>query len=107
MKIIYNNIIPFPGYKCINIFGILFARKGAVIDDVVINHESIHSKQMKELLWIFFYFLYVFEFIVYLVKLRDWHKAYKNISFEMEAYDNEEYLNYLLERKPYAWFKYW
>lgn len=59
-----------------------FARKGAVIDDVVINHESIHSKQMKELLWIFFYFLYVFEFIVHLVKLKDWHKAYKNISLK-------------------------
>jgi hypothetical protein len=32
MKIIYNKIIPFPGYKAINLFGILFARKNAKID---------------------------------------------------------------------------
>ena len=24
MKIIYNNIIPFPGFKAINLFGVLF-----------------------------------------------------------------------------------
>lgn len=27
MKIIYNDIIPFKGYKAINLFGIVFARK--------------------------------------------------------------------------------
>lgn len=43
MKIIYNNIIPFKSYKCINLFGILFARKGVRIDDRTINHESIHT----------------------------------------------------------------
>lgn len=29
MKIIYNDIIPFKGYKAINLFGIVFARKSA------------------------------------------------------------------------------
>lgn len=27
MKIIYNNIIPFPGFAAINLFGVIFARK--------------------------------------------------------------------------------
>ena len=31
MKVIYNNIIPFPNYQCMNLFGILFARKNAKI----------------------------------------------------------------------------
>lgn len=107
MKIIYNNIIPFPGYKCINLFGILFARKGANIDQVTITHEEIHTKQMKELLYIFFYFLYVFEFIVSFIKIKKWKEAYQEISFEKEAYTYEEYPNYPELRVPYAWFKYW
>lgn len=44
MKIIYNNILPFKGFKCVNLFGILFARKGANITQITVNHESIHSQ---------------------------------------------------------------
>jgi hypothetical protein len=33
-------------------------------------------------------------------------KAYKNISFEQEAYHNDENMDYLKTRKPYAWWKY-
>ena len=29
MKIIYNNIIPFKGFKAMNLFGVLFVRKDA------------------------------------------------------------------------------
>jgi hypothetical protein len=29
MKVIYNNIIPFKGYKAINLLGLVFVRKGA------------------------------------------------------------------------------
>lgn len=103
MKIIYNNIIPFPGYKAINLFGILFARKGSNIDDVTINHESIHTEQMKEMLYIFFYIWYIIEWIIRLFKKGN---AYRNISFEQEAYDNENNLDYLKTRKHYGWFKY-
>lgn len=42
MKVIYNNIIPFPNYQCMNLFGILFARKNAKLSDSTLNHESIH-----------------------------------------------------------------
>lgn len=103
MKVIYNNIIPFPGYKAINLFGILFARKGSNIDDVTINHESIHTEQMKEMLYIFFYIWYIIEWIIRLFKKGN---AYRNISFEQEAYDNENNLDYLKTRKHYGWFKY-
>ena len=40
MKIIRNNIIPFPGFKAINLFGVLFVKNNAKIDDVTINHED-------------------------------------------------------------------
>lgn len=33
MRIIRNKIIPFPGYKAINLFGALFVRGNAKIDE--------------------------------------------------------------------------
>ena len=49
MKIIINNILPPKGFKCINLFGILFCRKQ--LNKIDINHETIHTKQMQELLY--------------------------------------------------------
>ena len=103
MKIIYNNIVPFPGYKAINLFGILFVREGAKISEQDLNHESIHTAQMKEMLYIFFYIWYVLEWVIRLFMKGN---AYRNISFEREAYDNENNLKYLDERDNFSWCKY-
>lgn len=107
MKIIYNKYIPFSGFKAMNLFGILFVRKGATIDEKTLNHERIHTAQMRELLFVLFYVFYLFEYIVRLFQYRfDSDKAYRNISFEREAYANERYLIYLDERKFFAFLKY-
>ena len=37
---------------------------------------------------------------------RDTKLAYKNISFEREAYQNQYNLDYLNNRKHYSWFSY-
>ena len=103
MKVIFNNIIPFPGFKAINLFGILFARKGSKIDNRTINHESIHTAQMKEMLYILFYIWYIIEWIIRLFMRGN---AYRNISFEREAYGNEHNMNYLNERNKFNWLKY-
>ena len=103
MKVVYNNLIPFKGYKAINLFGIVFARKGAVLTGKDLNHEAIHTSQMKEMLYLFFYVWYVVEWIV---RLFGSGNAYRNISFEQEAYDNDDDLQYLSTRKPYCWTKY-
>ena len=111
MKIIRNNIIPFPGFAAINLFGILFVRKNATITDNMIRHESIHTEQMKEMLYIFFYLWYVIEWFIKLFKYGDGSKsngnsAYRNISFEREAYANEDDVTYLERRKRFAWWNY-
>lgn len=103
MKIIYNNLIPFKGFAAINLLGILFVRKGVKVSEEMINHEAIHTAQMKEMLYIFFYLWYVIEWIVRLFKNGD---AYRNISFEKEAYANENNKNYLAERKMYNWINF-
>lgn len=86
MKIIYNNIIPFKGFIAINLFGVLFVRKDAVISEQTINHEKIHTAQMKEMLYIFFYLWYIIE---WLIRLFMKGNAYRNISFEKEAYNHD------------------
>lgn len=102
MKIIYNSIIPFPGFLAINLFGILFVRKGGKVSDIVLNHEEIHTAQMKELGYIGFYLIYIIE---WLVRLFMSGNAYRNISFEKEAYANERNLEYLDSRKHYAMWR--
>ena len=106
MKIIRNKYIPFKGYRAINLFGILFVRNDKEINEYVINHETIHTEQMKYMLYIFFYIWYVIEWLIKLFVYLNGSEAYKNISFEREAYENQRNLAYPRWRKPYAWFKY-
>ena len=103
MKIIRNKYIPFQGYKAINLFGILFVRGNARISERTIRHEAIHTAQMKEMLYVFFYIWYLIEWVVRLFMEGN---AYRNISFEREAYSNEDDVLYLESRKRFAWIKY-
>ena len=107
MKIIYNNIIPFKGFKAMNLFGVLFVRKDAnsQMTKTDINHESIHSEQYKEMLWIPFLIWYLFEWLIKCIIYLDTKKAYFNISFEREAYQNQHDFEYIKNRKKYSWFK--
>lgn len=73
-------------------------------DGKIINHESIHIKQQEELLVLPFYILYGVEWLIKFAIYRDAKKAYKNISFEREAYDNEKNEDYLKDRVRYNWF---
>ena len=108
MKIIYNNLIPFKGFIAINLFGVLFVRNeykkrfdsGGFT--TTLNHESIHTEQIKELGYIFFYIWY---FIEWLLRL-PFGNSYYNISFEREAYANEKNIKYLQARKHYSFLKY-
>lgn len=106
MKVIYNNLIPFKGFDAMNLFGVVFARNEYKdLDKVVLNHEAIHTAQMKELLYIPFYVLYGIEYLINLIKYRDGDKAYKNISFEREAYRNERQLDYLKGRRHFSQYR--
>ena len=91
----------------ITIFPFIFLRdKKLKNDEVLINHETIHIIQQLELLVVFFYPFYLIEYAIRLIQSRDQHKAYRNISFEREAYANEHNLNYLKKRKFYSFLKY-
>lgn len=102
MKIVRNNIIPFPGYKAINLFGVIFARKNARLYDITFNHEAIHTAQMKELLYIPFYLIYGIEYLIRLITTFSTKQAYRENSFEREAYREQGNREYLQQRKHYA-----
>lgn len=104
MKIIYNDIIPFKGFKCLNFFGLLFVRNDtSPLNSVDISHEAIHTKQMMEMLYIFFYIWYGIEYLIRYFQYPTAHQAYRNISFEREAYYNQWNENYIKERKHFVW----
>lgn len=104
MRIIYNNIILFKGFKCINLFGVLFARKGAYIGEKTLNHEAIHTAQMKEMLYVGFYAWYFIEWLIELFHYGT--TAYHTNTFEREAHSNDENLAYLDTRPAFAWWDY-
>jgi len=106
MKIIRNKFIPFLGYKAINLFGILFVRGDAEIDEITLNHEAIHTAQMKELLYIFFYVFYIIDWLIGLIAYVSFSRAYREICFEKEAYTNERNNDYLKNRKAFVFIKY-
>lgn len=105
MKIIRNRLIPPPGFSYINLFGVLFTRRKRPITPIEERHESIHTRQMQEMLYIFFYLWYIIEWLIKLAIIRDTRKAYRAISFEREAYQNQAIPGYLEERKHYCWLK--
>lgn len=109
MIIIKNRFIPVKGFNAMFFFGILFVRSDSKkgLTYVTLNHESIHAKQCVEMLGVFFYLWYVVEYIIRIPLCDfDTHKAYRNISFEREAYDNQENMEYISERRHFAWLNY-
>ena len=93
-----------------NIIGITLAPFGIYLNDkylldkITINHESIHWEQQMEMLVIFFYLWYIIEWFIRL--FINGKNAYYFLSFENEAYKNDNDLNYLGKRKHFSWLKY-
>ena len=94
MIIIRSRYIPFGHFAAINLLGVLF------VD--LLNHERIHTRQMLEMAILPFYIAYVLE---WLVRLPMRGNAYRNISFEREAFHHECDPDYLSHRRPYAWLR--
>ena len=117
MKVIHNSIIPFSGFSYMNLFGTLFTRlKSLMMKRSTLNHESIHTEQYKDLVYIFFLPLYLLEWIIkipfswFYKQPANYPKvtkvAYRSISTEQEAFYNQYDFDYLKNRKKYTWVKY-
>jgi hypothetical protein len=83
----------------------LFKHGNLKTDSKLIRHEQIHFKQQLELLIVFFYVLYLLHYLINLGRFRNHDKAYFQICFEKEAYQNDHDLEYMKNRKLFSWIK--
>lgn len=104
--IVSKYLIP-KGYIGLTVFPFIIIRdKKRRNFEVLINHEKIHIRQQLELLVFPFFIFYGFEFLIRWIQFKDKKLAYKNISFEREAYINEKDPNYLKQRSFYKFLNY-
>ena len=123
VKLVYSKILPFSGFYCMNLFGYLIRRekyRNTPISQTTLNHETIHTLQSEDFIpnkkdnrfiwflnWIIFYLIYIIEWLFKVIcNIFYWKiRAYRSISFEIEAYDNQNNLGYQETRKRWAWTK--
>ena len=84
-------------------FGI-YIKPDYLKDDQTIRHEMIHARQQLEMLILPFYIWYLVEWLIRLVI--NWKMAYMSVSFEREAYQNDDSPTYWNNRKRFAWLSY-
>lgn len=101
--IVVNKRLLGKGFNGLTIAPFIILRDELLKDDKrLMNHERIHIKQQVEMLWLPFFIWYGIEFLIKRFKFKD---AYRNLSFEREAYSNQYNENYLNNRPWYAWYK--
>ena len=104
MKIVRSRYLPpLRRHVAINLFGVFFVHPNVHVNERLINHERIHTAQLLEMGIIGFYLWYVIEWMVRLMRRGN---AYRQISMEREAYENQRDLDYLAKRRHYAWRHY-
>lgn len=107
MILIVNKYLLSNKFRGISLWPFVIIRdKKDARDLVLLNHERIHLKQQLELFIIPFYGWYLTEFIIRYFQNRDFKRAYRNISFEREAYANENNLKYCILRKRWNFTEY-
>ena len=95
------------GFNGITLWPFIIARKKRLKEDAVfVNHEKIHLRQQAELLVIPFYLWYSLEFVFRIFQYKNKQAAYKNISFEREAYGHEKDPAYLKARPFWGFINY-
>jgi hypothetical protein len=104
--VVIKKLVP-KGYNGITIFPFVFFTHPALLQNkTLINHEKIHIRQQIELLVFPFFIWYFVEFLFKLFLYKNTFLAYKNISFEREAYQNDQNLEYLKSKKFWSFLRY-
>lgn len=104
--IVAKYLIP-KGYRGLTVFPFVIIKyRFDSENQTLINHERIHIRQQLELFILPFFLWYFIEYAVRLLQYRNTNLAYKNISFEREAYANEKHFDYLKNRILFSFLKY-
>ena len=125
MIIIKNTMIPIGDADAMTIWPFIFVIEGSRFNKMDERHERIHGRQQIEMFILgaiiaavlyftgcgwwslipfgLFYEWYCIEWFIRLFINKD---AYKKISFEQEAYENDGDPQYLDARKIFSWVRY-
>lgn len=104
--IVAKYLIP-KGYSGMALFPfILLKEQRDVSNSIMLQHEKIHLRQQLELLILPFFIWYGIEYFIRILQYKNMHLAYRNISFEREAYANESQNNFLQKRRFWNFLKY-
>lgn len=88
------------------LFPFIIVRRETTWDSPLYNHEHIHFRQQLELLVVFWYLLYAFDYVVNRLQGYGHADAYFRIRLEQEAYENQGHPFYLVDRKRFSWWRY-
>lgn len=104
--IVAKYLIP-KGYSGLAVFPFVLVKKAGYKENpILINHEKIHLRQQLELLIVPFFIWYSLEFLLRWYQYKDCYLAYRNLSFEREAYANQSNLEYSKTRKYFSFLNY-
>jgi hypothetical protein len=104
--VVIKYLIP-KGFQGWVIFPFVFLKDRKLKSNAVfMNHERIHLRQQIELLVLPFFLWYGIEYLFRWIHYRNRHQAYMHISFEREAYQNENAFDYLKQRQLFGFVKY-
>jgi|SRR5690606_5634468 len=104
--IVAKYLIP-KGYRGMAVFPFILVKYYKdQVNVVFLNHEKIHLRQQIEMLILPFFVWYIVEFFIRFIQYKNTDLAYRNISFEREAYTNETDLNYLKNRSFFCFLHY-
>jgi hypothetical protein len=107
MILIASKYLVPKGYGAMAVYPFVLVRDSRLkLHQHLLNHERIHLRQQAELLILPFYLWYFVEYMIRLILYRNHQMAYRNISFEREAYSNETNPNYLDNRRFWSFLKY-
>jgi hypothetical protein len=79
-----------------------------ILSEKTKRHETIHYLQYKELWFFGFVFVYLFDYLWAAVLCRKGftRESYLSIRFEQEAWNCDDFEDYISNRKKFAWKSY-
>ncbi len=107
MIVLVNKFLLAKGFKGVSLWPFVILKDKYFKNDLILlNHEKIHLRQQAELLLVGFYVWYLIEYVVRIIQFKNRYMAYRNISFEREAYRNELNMNYTKSRSFWRFLNY-
>lgn len=92
--------------SAITLFPLVLIGPTSRLNRRLVVHERIHLRQQAEMLVLPFYIVYGVEYLIGLLHYKNRYLAYRNISFEREAYTYDQVTHYLNNRPFWAWLRF-